>query len=135
MMGQMQALRRQQEMEARMAYEKKMHHDQAMRSMQLGQQAQSHTPNTSTLDMASPLAQGAVPGASPLNAVASRQMQRELSKGGAMLPPRSPALTVQRTSTPQLLTSAKTPQTTKEDSIVCLIFYFHQCSLMNVCPA
>lgn len=96
-----------------MAYEKKMHQDQAMRSMQLG--AQPHTPNMSAVDMASPLQQAAATGASPRNLMASRQMQRETSKGGAMLPPQSPANTTQRTSTPKSGAAGKTPKMAKDE--------------------
>lgn len=97
-----------------------MHQDQAMRSMQLSQQP--HTPNMSALDVASPLQQAQALGASPRNPTTARQMQRELSKGGAMLPPQSPANTAQRTSTPKPGTSGKTPGATskipKEESMV-----------------
>lgn len=127
--GQMQAMRRQQEMEARMVYEKKMHQDQAMRSMQLGQQP--HTPNMSALDASSPLQQGSVSGASPRNAMSARHMQRESSKGGSMLPPQSPATTTQRTSTPKPVSSSKTPKMMKEDLAVCPKFLHHSLDRAN----
>lgn len=103
-----------------MAYEKKMHQDQAMRSMQLSQQP--NTPNMAATDVASPLQQGPASGASPRNPSTARQMQRDTSKGGAMLPPRSPATSIQRTITPKPGTSGKTPGATpkmiKDENLV-----------------
>lgn len=107
----MQALRRQQEND-RKVYEKQLHQDQHMRSMQLqqnGNQGQGvstpfNNPQTpvdslspAQLTNASPRTQG--PGA-------SQQMQRNQSRstgigvgsGGSMLPPQSPA---NRTTTPK----------------------------------
>ena len=91
-----------------------------MRSMQLAQSGgvptpnyQPHTPNMSALDVASP----SVLTASPRNIVAGRQMQRDLSKGGSMLPPQSPATATQRTSTPKPSAAGRTPKI-KEEQLV-----------------
>lgn len=124
---QLNALRRQQETEARKAYEKQLHQDQAMRSMQLQQQsqqngtqsqagtpfAQPQTPlnptHSLTLDTLSPaqLTNNNTATSSPRTAVlnGSQQMQRNQSRStgigvgsGSMLPPQSPA---NRTTTPK----------------------------------
>ena len=95
-----------------MAYEKKIHQDQAMRSMQLSQQA--HTPNMIVTEATSPQQQSSLLEASPRGTIQSKQMQRDTSKGGAMLPPQSPVNATQRSRTPKLGVSAKTPSMTPQ---------------------
>ena len=116
--------------QARAQYEKQMHKDQAMRSMQLAQNGvhpppgfAPHTPNMSALDAVSPatMTQPIGVGQSPRNATSARAMARDVSKsgiglGGSMLPPQSPATTVNaRSSTPKPGANAsKTPKQKEE---------------------
>lgn len=122
--NQLNALRRQQETEARKSYEKQLHQDQAMRSMQLqnGTQSQAGTPfaqpqtpvnniQSLSLETLSPAqlntGNNTTAQSSPRTALlqGSQQMQRNQSRStgigvgsGSMLPPQSPA---NRTTTPK----------------------------------
>lgn len=121
----MQMNMQQNDQQARVAYEKQMHKDQAMRSMHLSQNGvmppagfAPHTPNMSSLDASSPatLNQGIGVGQSPRTTTAARAMARDQSKsngGGAMLPPQSPAMPLQRANTPKP-NPTKTPKQKEE---------------------
>lgn len=60
-------------------------------------------------------------GASPRNAAGASQglqMARNVSKGGPMLPPQSPATGLQRSTTPKPGKSGQTPKSVKEEGLV-----------------
>jgi hypothetical protein len=107
-----------------LAYQKQLHKDQAMRSMQLNGTPvpsgfQPHTPNMSSMDAPSPATLPIGVGQSPRTMTAgpaARAMQRDQSKTGTMLPPQSP-VTVARANTPKPNASGKTPKT-KDDGLV-----------------
>jgi hypothetical protein len=115
---QLQALRRQQDTDARKAYEKQMHQDQAIRLSQNGSQAGTpfapQTPNmTHTVETLSPAQMTTASPRTTTGLQGSQQMQRNQSRStgigvgvgvgsGSMLPPQSPAGAI-RTTTPKPL--------------------------------
>ncbi|WWD01720.1 hypothetical protein V866_008666 [Kwoniella sp. B9012] len=135
--AQLQAMRQQQQ-EAKMAYEKKMHQDQAQAMRQLANGStlpsgfQPHTPIMSGNSIDAPSPAQPHPNqqvqASPRNPPQAQNQQmsrdRNQSKGvaGTMLPPQSPAMPTQRTTTPKPGTAgqgqvktAQTPKSAKEE--------------------